>query len=84
MFLVFITVIGLFSFPAYAQDPTPDQIDQGRQVYDDLCMTCHGRDMVSPGLVTFDLRKFPKMTRYASATQCSMARAPRCRPGRAR
>jgi mono/diheme cytochrome c family protein len=41
-------------------DPTPDQIDQGRQVYDDLCATCHGRDMMSPGLVTFDLRKFPK------------------------
>jgi mono/diheme cytochrome c family protein len=45
---------------AQAQDPTPDQIDQGRQIYDDLCATCHGRDMVSPGLVTFDLRKFPK------------------------
>jgi len=46
--------------PAHAQDPTPDQVDQGRQIYDDLCVTCHGRDMVSPGLVTFDLRKFPK------------------------
>jgi mono/diheme cytochrome c family protein len=45
---------------AHAQDPTPDQIDQGRQVFDDLCAPCHGRDMVSPGLVTFDLRKFPK------------------------
>jgi mono/diheme cytochrome c family protein len=45
---------------AQAQDPTPEQIDQGRQVFDDLCATCHGRDMVSPGLVTFDLRKFPK------------------------
>jgi mono/diheme cytochrome c family protein len=45
---------------AHAQEPTPDQVDQGRQIYDDLCMTCHGRDMVSPGLVTFDLRKFPK------------------------
>jgi mono/diheme cytochrome c family protein len=45
---------------ARAQAPTPDQIDQGRQVFDDLCATCHGRDMVSPGLVTFDLRKFPK------------------------
>jgi len=46
--------------PAHVQDPTPDQVDQGRQIYDDLCVTCHGRDMVSPGLVTFDLRKFPK------------------------
>ena len=40
--------------------PTPEQIDQGREVYEDNCQTCHGRDMVSPGLVTFDLRKFPK------------------------
>jgi len=60
MVLVFIMTIGLSCFPAHAQDPTPDQIDQGRQTYDDLCATCHGRDMVSPGLVTFDLRKFPK------------------------
>ena len=37
-----------------------EQIDQGREVYDDFCQTCHGRDMISPGLVTFDLRKFPK------------------------
>lgn len=47
-------------FAAQAQDPTPDQIDQGRQVFDDLCATCHGRDMVAPGAVVFDLRKFPK------------------------
>ena len=40
--------------------PTPEQIDQGREVYEDNCQTCHGRDMISPGLVTFDLRKFPK------------------------
>ena len=40
--------------------PTPEQIDQGREVYEEFCQTCHGRDMVSPGLVTFDLRKFPK------------------------
>jgi len=40
--------------------PTPQQIDQGREVYEDFCQTCHGRDMISPGLVTFDLRKFPK------------------------
>ena len=40
--------------------PTPEQIDQGREVYEDNCETCHGRNMVSPGLVVFDLRKFPK------------------------
>lgn len=45
---------------AQAQDPTPDQIDQGREVFDEFCVTCHGRDMVAPGAVVFDLRKFPK------------------------
>jgi mono/diheme cytochrome c family protein len=60
LILPLMAVLGLLCSSAYAQDPTPDQIDQGRQTYDDLCATCHGRDMVSPGLVTFDLRKFPK------------------------
>jgi mono/diheme cytochrome c family protein len=45
---------------ACAADPTDAEIDQGHQVYDDFCVTCHGRDMVNPGGVTFDLRKFPK------------------------
>ena len=45
---------------AQSAPPTPQQIDDGRQVYEELCMSCHGRDMVSPGLVIFDLRKFPK------------------------
>src|SRR5689334_20473814 len=40
--------------------PTSEQIDQGREVYEDNCETCHGRNMVSPGLVVFDLRKFPR------------------------
>ena len=37
-----------------------DDAGLGREVYDDFCVTCHGRDMVNPGGVTFDLRKFPK------------------------
>jgi len=54
---------------AQAADPTPEQIDDGRKVYDDFCATCHGRDMVSPGVVTFDLRRFPKdnVERFRSA-----------------
>src|SRR5262245_30702421 len=49
------------SAQAYAEAaPTPQQIDQGREVYEDNCQACHGRDMISPGLVTFDLRKFPR------------------------
>src|SRR3981081_1970293 len=37
-----------------------DDADLGRDVYGDFCVSCHGRDMVNPGGVTFDLRKFPK------------------------
>jgi mono/diheme cytochrome c family protein len=37
-----------------------DDTELGREVYDDFCVSCHGRDMVAPGGVTFDLRKFPK------------------------
>jgi len=30
----------------------------GKEIYQDTCAACHGRDMVSSGLA-FDLRKFP-------------------------
>ena len=36
-----------------------DDADLGRDVYGDFCVSCHGRDMINPGGVTFDLRKFP-------------------------
>jgi mono/diheme cytochrome c family protein len=39
---------------------SPGDADLGRQIYSDFCVTCHGREMVNPGPVTFDLRKFPK------------------------
>ena len=58
-----IALLCLVALPVQAlaeAAPTPEQIDQGREVYEDNCETCHGRNMVSPGLVTFDLRKFPK------------------------
>jgi mono/diheme cytochrome c family protein len=35
-------------------------VDLGRDTYGELCVTCHGRDMVNPGTLSFDLRKFPK------------------------
>ena len=61
-FCLAAALLSLLPFGALAQSdpPSPQQIDDGRQIYDEFCATCHGRDMVSPGLVTFDLRKFPK------------------------
>ncbi len=61
-YLAFTLILGVpASIHAHAEAaPTPEQVDQGREVYEDNCQTCHGRDMVSPGTVTFDLRKFPR------------------------
>jgi mono/diheme cytochrome c family protein len=55
-----VTASLLLVLPARAADPTPEQIDQGRGVYDDFCAMCHGRDMINTGGFAFDLRKFPK------------------------
>jgi cytochrome c55X len=48
------------STAALCCDARGDDAELGRGVYEDFCVTCHGRDMVNPGGVTFDLRKFPK------------------------
>ena len=50
----------LWLAPARADEPSAEQVDQGREVYEEFCAMCHGRDMVNAGTVSFDLRKFPK------------------------
>jgi cytochrome c55X len=49
----------LLSLPAHAAEPSEAEVEQGREIYGELCANCHGRDMVNPGGITFDLRKFP-------------------------
>jgi len=44
--------------PAAAAQAGP--IEEGRDLYADMCATCHGRDMVNAGTISVDLRKFPK------------------------
>ena len=59
--LAFSAAIALsFGQAALADEPSEAQVDQGREVYGEFCVTCHGRDMVAPGTVSADLRKFPK------------------------
>ena len=41
--------------PALAEDA-----DIGREIYEEFCLNCHGRDMIHTGGVSSDLRKFPK------------------------
>jgi cytochrome c6 len=50
----------LCSPSAQAEEPTPAQIDEGLSIYDDVCAMCHGLEMINPGGLAFDLRKFPK------------------------
>ena len=53
-------VAALVTIVALSTAVRADDADLGREVYDDFCVSCHGRDMITPGGVTFDLRKFPK------------------------
>lgn len=50
--LIFVLILGTGSL-AHADDAS-----LGRDIYKDICASCHGRDLVSTGLA-FDLRKFP-------------------------
>jgi mono/diheme cytochrome c family protein len=36
-----------------------DKVERGRDLYAQYCETCHGPEMVNPGTVSFDLRRFP-------------------------
>jgi mono/diheme cytochrome c family protein len=52
-----LLLFAVASSPARAAD---GDVDQGRDTYQELCSSCHGRDMVNPGTLSFDLRTFPK------------------------
>jgi len=54
----FVVSLVLFSSLGFAQ--TNFTSAQGKDLYDNYCQTCHGEDMVNPGTVSYDLRKFPK------------------------
>lgn len=34
-------------------------VKEGREVYNAICVRCHGPNMVNPGTISYDLRKFP-------------------------
>jgi hypothetical protein len=74
-------VVQLSALPARAAD---GDVDQGRDTYQDLCSSCHGRDMINAGTLSFDLRKFPKDDFARFRTSVLNGRALPCRPGPAR
>ena len=55
-----ILALTVLVFPIDVPAAEGDLVEQGRDLYGDLCATCHGRDMVNAGGFAFDLRKFPK------------------------
>jgi cytochrome c5 len=57
---VFVVLLSLRVSFANAAEPSEADVEQGREIYGEFCGSCHGRDMINPGGVTFDLRKFPK------------------------
>jgi cytochrome c6 len=50
--------------PAAAVDavaaPSTEAVEAGRAIYTKQCSKCHGFNMVNPGTVSYDLRKFPQ------------------------
>lgn len=50
-----VTAIAVTSVCANAQD-----VEKGKQLYAKNCLHCHGRNMVTPGTVAYDLRQFPE------------------------
>ena len=54
-------IVGVLLFGASTLAPAAEADDMrlGRDIYRDYCATCHGGEMLNPGLA-FDLRKFPK------------------------
>ena len=52
--MLFAAVAGM-TVRAEAQDA-----EKGKQLYAKNCLHCHGRNMVTPGTVAYDLRQFPE------------------------
>ena len=47
------------SNPSPEKPPSPQEFDKGKELFSEICSHCHGPEMVNPGDVSFDLRKFP-------------------------
>jgi mono/diheme cytochrome c family protein len=73
MTLSFFAFLSAADFRAARADDT----DQGREVYHELCASCHGRDMVNTGTISPDLRQFPKddLARFKNAVLNGKGRA---------
>lgn len=49
----------VLTMPAAQAAPDPAQVELGGQLYLQMCRQCHGQELRSPGVGSFDLRQFP-------------------------
>jgi quinohemoprotein ethanol dehydrogenase len=56
-----VGVAGLLCLAAATAQAAPDpaQVELGGQLYQQMCRQCHGQELRSPGVGSFDLRQFP-------------------------
>jgi len=50
--------------PPQGDAPSPALVQEGAELFGQICSHCHGIHMVNPGNSSFDLRKFPHDQRY--------------------
>jgi mono/diheme cytochrome c family protein len=55
MAAILFTMVAATGNGVSAQD-----VANGKQLYAKNCLHCHGRNMVTPGTVAYDLRQFPE------------------------
>jgi mono/diheme cytochrome c family protein len=55
--LISLAALSAWAPPARADDQS--DVEQGKALYALHCSHCHGFNMVNPGTVAFDLRRFP-------------------------
>lgn len=56
---ILIAAVAMLGLATEARADTAPTVVAGGQVYRQFCRQCHGPDMVNPGNVSFDLRRFP-------------------------
>ncbi len=63
-----IQFLFLLFFVSISDVVLADDAEIGREIYHENCSSCHGKEMLKPGLA-FDLKKFPKddFQRFQSA-----------------
>lgn len=55
-----VVAAALFMTLGWTGNAGAQDVQRGKQLYAKNCLHCHGRNMVTPGTVAYDLRQFPE------------------------